>query len=820
VIALAAALAIALSLSGASDVEVALKRGAQLEAAGHNDAAAQTYRSALEAAPPGSRERARMLVALSTVETTLGNYAASHEHAAEAATIYERTGDSRGQALALNRIGLAALYSGAYRDAGTAFESAISISTAVGDKEGRAKDMTNLGNVYLYLGRYSDAERIYGDALDVIKNAGSEDWVPRRRRLVLANKAALLSRVGQHQEALALFRELASGGDVRPEEQAQVFSNIGVQYRRLGDPMKALASYERALKIFARNPHMEGELNAMKNRGIVLLELERFEDAERTFSKVLKAARRVGNRREELVTLRYRGEAREHAGQGESAREDYRDALSLARELGHLHETPAEAYGLARVPSDHAAARDYLLQAVDVIERIRDGIHVPEMRSDFFKDKREVYDALIAARLQHASTADMFALIEQRHSRGWRDILHLASAIDLVSVQRALPDGALLLDYWNAPIGSALVAVTRTRAAVFPVSVNAEDVTALINRLAAGPQESWREYSASIAAHILPPAEWLTNVSQVIVVADGALALVPFEALATGDRLLIQRAAVSYTPSAATLLRTMPDVPSWSPPWRLQLEAFAAPVFAQDADDAATRHRALGSAAREVTGIASELGGMAVLHIGRDDVKAGLVKPLHAPILHLATHAMADATAMEQSRIVFSPARASETAPDYLFLREAYELPLANVDLAVLSACDTERGSTARGDGVQSFSRAFLAAGARSTVTTLWRVADEPTAGFMRVFYHHLQRGASKAEALRRAKLRFLESGSTLSHPHFWAAFVLTGDGLRPVPRAPSWRTVLGFSLLLMVIVAGAIAVIHTRQRNRGLMQV
>src|SRR3712207_7447999 len=44
-----------------------------------------------------------------------------------------------------------------------------------------------------------------------------------------------------------------------------------------------------------------------------------------------------------------------------------------------------------------------------------------------------------------------------------------------------------------------------------------------------------------------------------------------------------------------------------------------------------------------------------------------------------------------------------------------------------------------RSEGVQSFSRAFLAAGARSTVTTLWRVADEPTADFMEVFYHHLQ---------------------------------------------------------------------------------
>jgi CHAT domain-containing protein len=138
-------------------------------------------------------------------------------------------------------------------------------------------------------------------------------------------------------------------------------------------------------------------------------------------------------------------------------------------------------------------------------------------------------------------------------------------------------------------------------------------------------------------------------------------------------------------------------------------------------------------------------------------------------------------------------------------LREAYDLPLDDVELAVLSACHTERGRLLRGEGVQSFSRAFLAAGARSTVTTLWAVADGPTANFMEGFYHHLQRGVSRAEALREAKLRFLASGSTLAHPHYWAAFVLTGEGLRPIPRALSWTWVAGAAIALGAILGAAI---------------
>ena len=118
----------------------------------------------------------------------------------------------------------------------------------------------------------------------------------------------------------------------------------------------------------------------------------------------------------------------------------------------------------------------------------------------------------------------------------------------------------------------------------------------------------------------------------------------------------------------------------------------------------------------------------------------------------------------------------------------------------------------ARAEGVQSFSRAFLAAGARSTVTTLWRVADRPTADFMSVFYHHLQSGVSRDEALRRAKIRFLESGSGLADPHYWAAFALTGDGLRPVPLAIAWTSiVLAAAGSLAVVV---VAVVWGRRRS------
>jgi len=165
---------------------------------------------------------------------------------------------------------------------------------------------------------------------------------------------------------------------------------------------------------------------------------------------------------------------------------------------------------------------------------------------------------------------------------------------------------------------------------------------------------------------------------------------------------------------------------------------------------------------------------------------------------------LVDPGAIEQSRILFS-AESKNAAADYLFLKEAYDLPLTGVELAVLSACDTERGKPLPGEGIESFSRAFLAAGAQTTVTTLWRVPDQTTAAFMRLYYHHLQRGESRAAALRLTKLRFLTAGGPTANPHYWAPFVLTGDGLRPVSTAVRWRSVVLW-LAVVLIAAGVIA--------------
>ena len=787
------ALLFLLAVSGQADLEADLRDAAELERSGHEAAAREAYGALLPLAPTGSRDRARILTSLAGVESNLGDFKAAVRHAREAADIYAAVQEPRAHASALNRAGRASTYAGDYRAAAEALEKAVRLSATIGDDQGQAEHVSNLGNVFFYLGRYADAARSYDAGLALVEKHRGESWAARRRRLVLVNRAILLQKLGRSAEALAIYRDIdANGAELPPREQAQVLVNVGVLYRRLGDPIKALANYNKALTLFERERHVDGELGVIKNRGIVLaLDLGQLEEARASFSDGLERAVRAGNRREALHARLYRAETLLRAGQPDAARPDFEASLILAGELKTPEEEWKALYGLGRIDlraGRRMSAIAYFERAVAVIEAVRETIGVPSQRSDFFQDKREVYDALIEVSLGDANTAQLFQLVERSRSRAWRERLGLTGSIDLPSIQRVLGPGSLLLVYWNSPRGSALVRVRRTTADVISFDVDDAEVRSLMDAVAAAPSERWRAAAAALAPRLLPGG-LPDGVDHVIVVADGALALVPFELLPVKNGLLVERAGVTYVPTSALLTREAPDAPAWLPPWRLQLRAFADPVFASAAlDDPMLSRTALPSTATEVRQVASQLGGAAALHLGRDDRKKYLldVTAERAPVLHLATHARADTDALEQSRLVFS-ADDDSNAADYLFLNEAYELPLAGVEIAVLSACDTEVGRFVRGEGVQSFSRAFLAAGARSTVTTLWRVADGPTAEFMNVFYFHLQRGESRTDALRLAKLRFLQSDTALRHPHYWAAFVLTGDGLRPIPRAITW---------------------------------
>jgi CHAT domain-containing protein len=141
-------------------------------------------------------------------------------------------------------------------------------------------------------------------------------------------------------------------------------------------------------------------------------------------------------------------------------------------------------------------------------------------------------------------------------------------------------------------------------------------------------------------------------------------------------------------------------------------------------------------------------------------------------IIHFASHGLIDSQSPLRSALVLSGGGCKEE-DGLLQAQEICNLKI-DADLVVLSACGSATGCMDWSEGVIGLPRVFFIAGARSVLSTLWRVNDESTALFMDYFYKQLSLGVSKDEAVRQAKVKMLLS--SYAHPFYWAAFILSGN--------------------------------------------
>ncbi|WP_321995764.1 CHAT domain-containing protein [Draconibacterium orientale] len=172
-------------------------------------------------------------------------------------------------------------------------------------------------------------------------------------------------------------------------------------------------------------------------------------------------------------------------------------------------------------------------------------------------------------------------------------------------------------------------------------------------------------------------------------------------------------------------------------------------------------------------------------------------------ILHLAMHAYINDSLPAYSRLAFSQIADSTTLDNdgWLNTADIYNLDL-NASMTVLSACNTGVGKLQKGEGLMSLARGFLYAGCPSVIMSLWEVEDAAGTKIMTSFYKYLKAGKTKDEALRLAKLKYLEeSNSRLSHPHYWMSFKCIGDNS---PVYTSYDLYF-FAILILLIIAFSI---------------
>ena len=148
-------------------------------------------------------------------------------------------------------------------------------------------------------------------------------------------------------------------------------------------------------------------------------------------------------------------------------------------------------------------------------------------------------------------------------------------------------------------------------------------------------------------------------------------------------------------------------------------------------------------------------------------------------VIHLAVHGFADQTNPERAALVLlsDPAEGED---GFLYSSEVAQLRLS-APLVVLSACDSAVGPLQGQEGIANLSRAFLLAGAKSVVSTVWPTDDASSSLLMRHFYAHLANRRGPEEALTAAKRDVLRRYGVRAMPYHWAGFVIEGGGPRTV---------------------------------------
>ncbi len=247
----------------------------------------------------------------------------------------------------------------------------------------------------------------------------------------------------------------------------------------------------------------------------------------------------------------------------------------------------------------------------------------------------------------------------------------------------------------------------------------------------------------------------LTN-KHLMIVPDGRLQYIPFESLVVdknSGRYLFEEHQINYAYSLSLLHhnKTITRIANKN------LVTFAPIKFSHN------NLVTLDQSFEEVKNITSHIGGD--MYLNATATKNNFLNyTKDYKIIHLATHANFE----DEPQIAF------------------YDMNLANIDLytyqnnaelVVMSACNTNQGSLARGEGILNLTRGFFYSGANTVVSTLWNANDTSTSGIMSDFYGNLSSGQTNSEALHNAKLNYVHNASlSAASPFYWAPFILIGD--------------------------------------------
>jgi len=662
--------------------------------------------------------------------------------------------------------------------------------------------LNDLGDIYLELGDVASAEKQFQSAAakgrTIAYTQGVQTAVVSLANVRMRRGDADTARAGL-RAALKQSRDSRDDGTVveiliqlaaveRNQKRYSKAARDAAEAAQLAHSLGAPLAHARALLEQAENAIATGDdASALARLADAKGGADSFADPELSWRLAYARGRALeGSKRPDEAVSAYRDAVREIERVREALREErfragylqtrYDVYIALVRLLIQLRRFD-EAFSF----SEKLRARSYLDFVLgDVssspelaelrarIRRLQSAVTAEENNADEHRSARDGHSAeLSAAEARYQELIDDLRARNPNWAvqRGWT-----ISSTDEVS--RVLPADAALLEYVVGSQSTSLLCMAHQTLRGASIATTSADLTAkveLLRDLISQPdRQDWRGPASSLYRNLIVPAAnagCLRDVRRVYIVPHGILHYLPFAVLlrggaGTGQRYLMQQYSLKLLPSASLLA----------------IEARDSSASGTLLSVAPARAR-LRYAVQEAESVArlSPAGSFAL--VGDHATKDHFVQIAGKyDLLHLATHGYFNRLNPMFSGIQLQPRGADDGT---LHVYEIVGLEL-RARLVTLSACETALGSgffsdLPPGDEFVGLTRAFLSAGARSVMATLWEVNDRSTIDFMLDFYKRAN-AKDDSDALASAQ-RAMAAGGAYRHPYYWAAFVLSGVG-------------------------------------------
>ena len=669
-----------------------------------------------------------------------------------------------------------------------------------------------MGRLERVQGRPQSAIPHYTLALKLQNLSHDQAYVPQTLNAI----SVAYESMHQYQKAIAYLQQALTVAHAIHSQPFIDFleANLGYLYYQADQPRRGLPLLEHAVATLTNDYQRCSRYNQISE---IYRALGQLSNAETSITSAIEACERNKNNRDLADSLETRARIRMLRGELDDALADAQRALALIEEIrSHLVPEDAHKRGYNEQTINIYATTVSILTRMD---RYPEALEVTEQsRSRAFLDLLSSPHATVpAADSTQPSLLPVSAQLSST-SPGTAPLLQSEAHVPSMQTSEIVATAdrlhSTILAYWLSK-DSLSIWVIRPNSPVFGITqpIKPSQLEALVrttnpytatttrglrtrgtHALSPAPIPAstdltpWRSLYqiliAPIASHLpQEPSSLLT------IIPHGPLFQLPFAALIDShNHYLIERYALHTVP-AAGLLRYTEKNEAAASQLAPHFVFVANPQHLPKIPNSSPLPPLPGSAA-EVEAIAHSLpSDQVTLLEGSRASTANLEAAIpSATVLHFATHAIVSGTDPFGSFLALNQSPSNRNDDGLLTTSSIYALHL-HTQMVVLSACRTGLGPVSA-DGVAGLSRAFFYAGSASVLTTLWDVADQPTATLMPLFYQGLNQGQSRAIALRNAQLALI---SDLRHhrvkvsfagtqtplpekPAFWAAFSLSGQ--------------------------------------------